>query len=203
MGWKQERDSDLRPGGHRGTHAVCYAYKGNYQGYGGFSFFSNFEYMNAATWTNPNGVGYQYGWCDTGYQNESAMSVLASPSWRRRFCPEMPNRPTEDKGSVDDICPGRTNHRRFLNRPSITAMLEKDYACSPSFKRARQAPSELAMARRGLALLSPGPTGAGYAPWSRRTKSHTGPAFIFSAKDAQLRTPTEFRASACTPCRSL
>jgi hypothetical protein len=37
--------------------------------------------MNDSTWTNPNGLGYKYGWCDTGYQNEAAMSDAHSLGW--------------------------------------------------------------------------------------------------------------------------
>jgi len=55
-----------------------YGYMTYYQGYGSFDFFADFLYMNATTWTNPNGIGYQYGWCDTGYQNEAAMSNATS-----------------------------------------------------------------------------------------------------------------------------
>jgi hypothetical protein len=55
-----------------------YGYMDYYQGYGGFNFYGNFLYMNASTWTNPNGPGYQNGWCDTGYQNEAAMSAATS-----------------------------------------------------------------------------------------------------------------------------
>jgi len=55
-----------------------YNYMSYYEGYGGFQFFANFLYMNATTWTSPNGFGYQYGWCNTGYQNETAMSDATS-----------------------------------------------------------------------------------------------------------------------------
>lgn len=71
---------------HEGTKATLnfggmpgyYNYMSYYQGYGGFEFFADFLYMNATTWTSPNGFGYQYGWCDTGYQNEAAMSDATS-----------------------------------------------------------------------------------------------------------------------------
>jgi len=71
---------------HEGTTATLnfagmpgyYNYMSYYQGYGGFDFFADFLYMNATTWTNPNGVGYQYGWCDTGYQNIATMSDATS-----------------------------------------------------------------------------------------------------------------------------
>ena len=55
-----------------------YNYMSYYQGYGGFNWYADLLYMNDSTWTNPNGVGYQYGWCDTGYQNEAAMSSATS-----------------------------------------------------------------------------------------------------------------------------
>jgi len=58
-----------------------YGYMSYHQGYGGFNFFADFLYMNESTWTEPNGVGYQYGWCDTGYQNEAAMSGAKSLGW--------------------------------------------------------------------------------------------------------------------------
>lgn len=38
-------------------------------GYGGFDYGTDVFFMNRSTWTSPNGVGYQNGWCDTGYQN--------------------------------------------------------------------------------------------------------------------------------------
>src|SRR5579862_5579221 len=71
---------------HEGTKATLnfggmpnyYNYMSYYQGYGGFNFFADFLYMNATTWTNPNGEGYLYGWCDTGYQNEATMSDASS-----------------------------------------------------------------------------------------------------------------------------
>jgi hypothetical protein len=37
--------------------------------------------MNASTWTSPGGWGYQYNWCDTGYQNISAAAKTASLGW--------------------------------------------------------------------------------------------------------------------------
>lgn len=55
-----------------------YNYMSYYEGYGGFDFYADFLYMNASTWTNPNGVGYMYGWCDTGYQNVAAKSDATS-----------------------------------------------------------------------------------------------------------------------------
>ncbi|HLY05248.1 MAG TPA: hypothetical protein VKR31_05820 [Rhizomicrobium sp.] len=58
-----------------------YGYMSNYDGYGGFNYSDNFLYMNHSNWTKPNGVGYQYGWCDTGYQNEAAMSHAKSLAW--------------------------------------------------------------------------------------------------------------------------
>jgi len=71
---------------HQGTQATLnfagmpgyYAYMSYYQGYGGFNFFADFLYMNATTWTNSGGVGYQAGWCHTGYQNEAAISNATS-----------------------------------------------------------------------------------------------------------------------------
>lgn len=61
-----------------GGMPAYYNYMSYYQGYGGFNFFADFLYMNATTWTGPNGVGYLYGWCHTGYQNEAAMSSASS-----------------------------------------------------------------------------------------------------------------------------
>src|SRR5437660_11129794 len=58
-----------------------YGFMSAHEGYGGFDYFSDFLYMNQSMWTNPNGVGYQYGWCDTGYQNEAAMSHAKSLAW--------------------------------------------------------------------------------------------------------------------------
>ena len=67
----------LNFGGFRGY----YGYMSYYDGYGGFNYSDNFLYMNRSNWTKPNGVGYQYGWCDTGYQNEAAMSHAKSLAW--------------------------------------------------------------------------------------------------------------------------
>jgi hypothetical protein len=61
-----------------GGYSQYYNYMSYYQGYGGFDWYADIFYMNQSTWTNPNGVGYQYGWCDTGYQNEAAMSDATS-----------------------------------------------------------------------------------------------------------------------------
>jgi hypothetical protein len=61
-----------------GGYSGYYQYMSYYQGYGGFDWFADVLYMNESTWTSPNGVGYQYGWCDTGYQNEAAMSSATS-----------------------------------------------------------------------------------------------------------------------------
>lgn len=58
-----------------------YGYMSYQDGYGGFNFTDNFLYMNQSNWTKPNGTGYQYGWCDTGYQNEAAMSGAKSLAW--------------------------------------------------------------------------------------------------------------------------
>jgi hypothetical protein len=58
-----------------------YGYMSYYDGYGGFNYADNFLYMNQSTWTKPNGIGYQYGWCDTGYQNEASMSHAKSLGW--------------------------------------------------------------------------------------------------------------------------
>ena len=58
-----------------------YGYMSYYDGYGGFNYSDNFLYMNQSNWTNPNSFGYQYGWCDTGYQNEAAMSGAKSLAW--------------------------------------------------------------------------------------------------------------------------
>lgn len=70
----QAKSETLNFGGFPGY----YNYMSYYQGYGGMNFFADFLYMNATTWTAPNGVGYLYGWCDTGYQNEVAMSGASS-----------------------------------------------------------------------------------------------------------------------------
>jgi len=67
----------LNFGGFRGY----YGYMSYYDGYGGFNYSDNFLYMNQSTWTKPNGPGYQAGWCDTGYQNEAAMSHAKSLAW--------------------------------------------------------------------------------------------------------------------------
>lgn len=58
-----------------------YGYMSYYDGYGGFNFQYDFLYMNQSTWTDPNGVGYEEGWCDTGYQNVAAMSQAKSLAW--------------------------------------------------------------------------------------------------------------------------
>lgn len=67
----------LNFGGFKGY----YNYMSYHDGYGGFDYSGNFLYMNQSNWTNPNGVGYLYGWCDTGYQNEAAMSGAKSLGW--------------------------------------------------------------------------------------------------------------------------
>jgi hypothetical protein len=58
-----------------------YGYMSYHDGYGGFNYLSDLLFMNQSTWTDPNGVGYQNGWCDTGYQNEAAMSQAQSLGW--------------------------------------------------------------------------------------------------------------------------
>jgi hypothetical protein len=58
-----------------------YGYMSYNDGYGGFNYSADFLYMNQSTWTNANGVGYQSGWCDTGYQNVAAMSHAKSLGW--------------------------------------------------------------------------------------------------------------------------
>ena len=58
-----------------------YGFMSGHEGYGGFDYFSDFLYMNQSMWTNPNGSGYQYGWCDTGFQNEAALSNATSLGW--------------------------------------------------------------------------------------------------------------------------
>lgn len=67
----------LNFGGFKGY----YGYMSYYDGYGGFNYSDNFLYMNQSAWTKPNGPGYQAGWCDTGYQNEAAMSHAKSLAW--------------------------------------------------------------------------------------------------------------------------
>ena len=59
-------------------------YEGNYygmmsghQGYGGFNYAEDILFMNRSTWTQPDGVGYSYGWCDTGFQNACEGKVEA------------------------------------------------------------------------------------------------------------------------------
>jgi hypothetical protein len=71
------------PSGRGSTETLnFYGFTGYYgyitQAYGGFNFTADFLYMNATTWTDPNGPGYQNGWCNTGYQNEAAMSNATS-----------------------------------------------------------------------------------------------------------------------------
>jgi hypothetical protein len=58
-----------------------YGYMSGHDGYGGFNYFSDFLYMNQSMWTAPNGTGYKYGWCDTGYQNEAALSSAKTLGW--------------------------------------------------------------------------------------------------------------------------
>src|SRR5437016_2303885 len=58
-----------------------YGFMSGHDGYGGFDYFSDFLYMNQSMWTAPNGNGYRYGWCDTGYQNEAALSSAKSLGW--------------------------------------------------------------------------------------------------------------------------
>jgi hypothetical protein len=74
-------DGKHRKGLNFGGFSGYYGYMSYYDGYGGFNYQDNFLYMNQSTWTNPNGVGYQYGWCDTGYQNVAAMSHAKSLGW--------------------------------------------------------------------------------------------------------------------------
>jgi hypothetical protein len=50
-------------------------------GYGGFNYLDDFLVMNASTWTKPDGVGYENGWCDTGYQNVAAAAKATSLAW--------------------------------------------------------------------------------------------------------------------------
>ena len=58
-----------------------YGFMSGHEGYRGFNYFSDFLYMNQSMWTNPNGTGYIYGWCDTGYQNEATLSNAQSEAW--------------------------------------------------------------------------------------------------------------------------
>lgn len=108
---------------HEGTKATLnfagmpgyYNYMSYYEGYGGFNFFADFLYMNATTWTNPNGPGYEAGWCDTGYQNEAAMSgasslgviyqygIMESASKHSFTLNSMNVAPSFSKGAVWDI----------------------------------------------------------------------------------------------------
>ena len=58
-----------------------YGYMSYHEGYGGFNWYADFLYMNDSTWTNANGVGYQYGWCDTG-QTSSPTSAKPGVSFK-------------------------------------------------------------------------------------------------------------------------
>ncbi len=50
-------------------------------GYGGFDYNSDCLYMNQSTWTAPGGRGYEFRWCDTGYQNVLAMGGGTCLGW--------------------------------------------------------------------------------------------------------------------------
>lgn len=62
-----------------------YNYMSYYEGYGGFKFYADFLYMNATTWTDPNGPGNQEGWCDTGYQNVATKADASSVGFIYQF----------------------------------------------------------------------------------------------------------------------
>jgi len=77
----------MNEGGHKSKGLTFGGYTGYYglmsahNGYGGFNFLADVEYMNASTWTSPGGWGYQNGWCDSGYQNVSAAAKSNSLGW--------------------------------------------------------------------------------------------------------------------------
>lgn len=71
--------------GHRETlHWYGTGYYGllsTENGYGGFDYNSDCLYMNQSIWTAPGGRGYEFHWCDTGYQNVLAMGGGACCGW--------------------------------------------------------------------------------------------------------------------------
>ena len=58
-----------------------YGAMSGHDGFGGFNYTGDFEYMNSSTWTKPGGPGYQIGWCDTGYQNIAAAAKTTGLAW--------------------------------------------------------------------------------------------------------------------------
>jgi hypothetical protein len=52
-----------------------------HDGYGGFNYLDDVLYMSQSNWTQPGGAGYQYHWCDTGYQNVAAAAHSTSIGW--------------------------------------------------------------------------------------------------------------------------
>jgi hypothetical protein len=75
-----------------GGFSGYYGFMSAHNGYGGFNYLADFDYMNASTWTSPGGWGYQYNWCDTGYQNVSAAAKTTSLGWVYQFgLMETPN----------------------------------------------------------------------------------------------------------------
>jgi hypothetical protein len=77
MNDSSHKGKGLNFGGFSGYYGLMSVH----DGYGGFNYLADFEYMNASTWTSPGGWGYQYNWCDTGYQNISAEAKTASLGW--------------------------------------------------------------------------------------------------------------------------
>jgi hypothetical protein len=53
---------------HSGYIGNYYGYLSTHQGYGGFNYAEDILFMNRSTWTAPDGIGYQSGWCGTGFQ---------------------------------------------------------------------------------------------------------------------------------------
>lgn len=74
---KKLKGKALNFGGFSGYYGLMSAH----DGYGGFNYLSDFEYMNASTWTKPGGRGYQLDWCDTGYQNICDKAKTTSLGW--------------------------------------------------------------------------------------------------------------------------
>jgi hypothetical protein len=73
----KHKNTGLNFGGFSGYYGVMSAH----DGYGGFDYLGDVEYMNASTWTQPGGAGYQLGWCDSGYQNVASATKNASLGW--------------------------------------------------------------------------------------------------------------------------
>jgi len=77
MNGGNHKSNGLNFGGFSGYYGLM----SGHNGYGGFDFIADVEYMNASTWTSPGGWGYQYNWCDSGYQNISAAAKTDSLGW--------------------------------------------------------------------------------------------------------------------------